>query len=101
MLRVLLCVCGFFVAFSSGSLAAFDPICCSTSLDELGRLLLIPDEDGTDPHPAGTFWVTIRNNACDPIPNATVEVLVGGQAHGKVKLCGSVEAVELNPPVGG
>ncbi len=86
-----------------------DP-CCSTSIDGTGRLLLIPDEDGTDPHPAASFWVIVRNGDCIPIQNAVVEVLIGGQADGKVRLCGSAVTVgttdadgyvEFNIPGGG
>lgn len=67
----------------------FDPICCETSLDTVQRLLLIPDENGTDPHPAGSFTVTIRNMACNPVPDVIVTVEFAGLQEGKTRLCGS------------
>lgn len=67
----------------------FDPICCETSLDAVQRLLLIPDENGTDSHPAGSFTVTIRNMACNPVPAVIVTVDIAGLAEGRTRLCGS------------
>jgi hypothetical protein len=75
------------------SFADPDPLCCLTSLDASQRLLLIPDNDGADPSPFGSFTVTINNPACNPVPDAIVEVTVHeGPTTG---LCGSATTVKL------
>jgi hypothetical protein len=66
-----------------------DPSNCATTLDIPQRLLLIPDENGTDPVGQASFTVTVRNAANNPINNAVVEILVGGIADNKTKLCGT------------
>ena len=62
--------------------------CCSTSLDATERLLLVPDMNGADPHPMASFTVTVRNEDCVPIANATVQVTIGGLVDGRTRLCG-------------
>lgn len=69
----------------------YDPVCCDTSLDTIQRLLLIPDENGLDPHPAGSFTVRIRNMACNPVPGVVVTVEIAGLDEGKARLCGGAE----------
>lgn len=87
-----------------------DPLCVSTTLDVTQRLLLIPDLDGSAPHAAGSFTVTLKNYDCVPIGNAIVEVFVGGLAQGRTKLCGAAVTrgttdangvAEFNIPGGG
>lgn len=65
--------------------------CVECSLDSTERLLLIPDNDGADPHPAASFTVTVKNFDCVPIPNAIVEVLIGGLQDGRTRLCGDAQ----------
>lgn len=89
-----LCMTGFALLVLVAPVRAdiMDPICVSTSLDATQRLLLVPDLDGAAPHAAASFTVTIRNNDCDPIPNALVQVCVGGLPEGRTALCGSAMA---------
>ena len=62
-----------------------DPSCCRCSLDGSMRLLMVPDENG---NPNAAFSVTIINYDCEtPLPNVFVEVIIGGQAEGKTRLC--------------
>ncbi len=92
-LFILICLC---VSCAAKAIAADPPDpCVTTTLDGVGRLLLIPDEDGADPHPMGSFTVTVKNYDCQPIYNAVVEVIIGGQATNKTKLCGSAVTVKL------
>jgi hypothetical protein len=64
-----------------------DPACVHCSLDPLERLLLVPDETG-NPHAEFSLTVIDMWDCTTPIGNALVEVLVAGQADGKVRLCG-------------
>jgi hypothetical protein len=76
--------------------AAEIPIpCVDCSLDATERGLLVPDNDGSDPNPAASFTVTVKNSDCIPIPNAVVEVVVGGLAAGTTRLCGGAEIIGL------
>ena len=70
---------------AAGSADVPDVPCVTTTLDASQRLLMIPDNDGNDPSVFGTFTVTIKNSACNPINNAVVEVLLGGGT--KTRLC--------------
>ncbi|MDM7916004.1 MAG: hypothetical protein ACE15D_19045 [Candidatus Eisenbacteria bacterium] len=63
-----------------------DPLCCWTSLDEAQRLLLYPFRSVDDPGFA-TFTVIVRDNDCQPVANALVEILPGGLTEGRVHLC--------------
>jgi hypothetical protein len=72
-------------AMASSARADLPQFCCSTSLDASERLLLIP-ADGV---PMGTFTVTVKNDACVPIPNAIVECIILGIADSRVRLCPS------------
>jgi hypothetical protein len=91
-------VLGLLVLACSSSLVRADepPIpCIICSLDTAMRGLLIPDNDGSDPNPAARFTVTVKNAACVPIPNAVVEVQVGGLANGLTRLCGATQTVAI------
>ncbi len=64
---------------------------CVSTLDATNRLLIVPNTP--TPYPGATFTLTIRNASNNPINNATVEILVGGLADSKTKLCGSLTVV--------
>ncbi len=67
--------------------ADIDPTRCQCTLDQTMRLLMIPT---TSPlSPLGTFTVTVRNSANNPINNAIVEIIVGGIQESRTKLCGA------------
>ena len=83
MLRVTLLL----LALSSVASADIPNPCCSTTLDGPQRLLLIPDNNGSNPSAFGAFTVTVRNDACVPIVNAVVQVTIGGGD--RTRLCGS------------
>lgn len=63
-----------------------DPACILVSLDDTERLLMIPDPDG---NAYAEIEITVIDpwDCTTPIPNAIVEVLVGGQYDGKTGLC--------------
>ena len=62
-----------------------DPSNCSTSLDVPQRLYMCPD--GLGDCAQADFSVTVRNAANNPINNAVVEILVGGQVEGYTVIC--------------
>lgn len=55
-----------------------------TTLDGVGRLYLCPD--GLGDCPAADFCVTVRNALNNPINNAVVEIMIGGQPD-RVSIC--------------
>jgi len=59
-------------------------ICCSCTLDGTMRALLVP---ANPLNPLGAFTVTVKDNACNPLPNILVEVIVKGQVTGQIRLC--------------
>ncbi|MBD3161512.1 MAG: hypothetical protein GF346_04800 [Candidatus Eisenbacteria bacterium] len=63
-----------------------DPSCVLVSLDDTERLLMIPDPDG---NAYASFEVTVIDmwDCTTPIPNALVEVIVGGAIDEKTGLC--------------
>jgi hypothetical protein len=66
--------------------------CIEVSLDETGRLLLVPDEGGTNPHPEASFHVIVWDQACQNlIVGAVVEVIIYGLGDGRVQLCDHAE----------
>jgi hypothetical protein len=75
-----------------------DPPCISTSLDASGRLLLIPDNDGTNPSMFGNFTVTVKNGSCVPINHAIVEIVLTGPE--RVQTCGSAVMAKYTDPAG-
>jgi hypothetical protein len=87
MKAITLYVSMLLIAISSVASADIPNPCCSTSLDATQRLLLIPDNDGTNPSAFGAFTVTVRNDGCVAIPNAIVEVTLGGGD--RTRLCGT------------
>lgn len=89
LVRFAFCACALVVSAGPGAADLPDPTCIICSLDQTERLLLIPDENGV---PQGEFTMIVRNmwGGCEPpIADAIVEVLIGGQAQGKTRLCGS------------
>lgn len=111
MFRVLCLLCVLILFSVPAKSDVPDVNCSSTTLDESGVLLLVPDEDGADPHPLGTFSVIVRGLDCDDLlANAVVEVLIAGQDEGRIRLCSSAITtkttdengyVEFNIPGGG
>lgn len=87
MNRIVSCVFLALLVLASIARADIPNPCCLTSLDATQRLLLIPDNDGTNPSLFGTFTVTVRNDACAPIANAIVSVTLGGGD--RTRLCGA------------
>ncbi len=89
----------FLLGITAGIAAAdLDLPCVSTTLDASQRLLLIPDNDGSDPSIFGAFTVTIKNNQCIPIEHAAVEILIGGGE--KTRLCGDAVNVQYTDAAG-
>jgi hypothetical protein len=87
------------LGISAGIAAAdLDLPCVSTTLDVSQRLLLIPDNDGSDPSVFGAFTVTIKNNQCVPIEHAAVEILIAGGE--KTRLCGDAVNVQYTDAAG-
>jgi hypothetical protein len=64
------------------------PCCpsCETTIDAVGRVLLVPDGNGNT---LGEFTVIAKNIWTGAIvPHAVVEVLFGGYYSGKIRVCG-------------
>lgn len=82
------------VASSVYALDLPDPACCTSTLDSTMRVLLVPDANG---NPHAEFEVTIINflNCDEPIVGAVVDVLIGGQVDGKVRLCDAATLHEI------
>ncbi|MDM7913749.1 MAG: hypothetical protein QUU85_00580 [Candidatus Eisenbacteria bacterium] len=89
MKRLFFAFCALALVATVANADVPDPSNCSTSLDGPQRVLLIPDENGTSPVSQATFTVTVKNAANNPINNAIVEILIGGIADNKTKLCAS------------
>jgi hypothetical protein len=71
-----------------------DPPCMRTSLDEVGRLLMVPDGSGELDGP-GYFTVTFLRPDCEtPIAGAVIEVLVNGMADERTRPCDLWDAVK-------
>ena len=70
------------------------PFSFHCTLDPIERLLLVPDESG---NPYAEFSVTVIDmwDCTTPIPNVFVEVLIGGQVDGKVRLCDQASTVGI------
>jgi hypothetical protein len=65
-----------------------------TSLDDVGRLLMVPDGSGDLDGP-GYFTVTFLRPDCEtPIAGAVIEILVGGMAGGMTRPCNIWDAVK-------
>ncbi|MBD3161544.1 MAG: hypothetical protein GF346_04915 [Candidatus Eisenbacteria bacterium] len=85
MKRLLMIVCALALATAANADVP-DPSQCLSSLDDTGRLYMCPD-DNTGDCAAADFTVTVKNANNDVIPNATVEILVGGQVDGYTVIC--------------
>lgn len=70
----------------------------TTTLDEVERLYMCPD--GLGDCPASDFCVTVRNPANQPINNALVEILVGGQAGSYTRVCPDQTLVDYTDATG-
>jgi hypothetical protein len=86
MKRLFVIICALALAATVANADVPDPSNCSSTLDQTGRLLIIPD-DNLGPVGAADFTLTIRNAANNPIAGAVVEVDVGCQIDGFVDLC--------------
>lgn len=82
MKRLIFALCALAVVASVAYADVPDQTKCACTLDTAQRLVIVP---GTL---AGTaFTVTVRNSSNNPINNALVEVLIGGQTDSKTHLC--------------
>ena len=82
-----LCVCGLLLAGSFVGAVPPDPANCLCTLDITERLFICPDKGGTSPHPAGHFYIEVRDNTGALVVPATVRVNVGGQGGFFTVLC--------------
>lgn len=70
------------------------PDLSTTTLDATGRLYMCPD--GLGDCPSASFTVTVRNASGNPINNAVVEVLIGGQGVQTVICAGQTLTANTN-----
>lgn len=97
MKRLIFVLCLTAIAASTSFADVPDPANCLTTIDAVQRVLLIP---GSPLEAAGTFTVTVRNAAGNPINNAVVSVEVGGLADSKTVLCSNA-VTQLNTNASG
>jgi len=91
MKRLIFALLALVVVASAAFADVPDASKCVSTLDSTNRLLIVPNTPTA--YAGASFTLTIRNSANNPINNATVEVLVGGLADSKTKLCGSLTVV--------
>ncbi|MBM3287186.1 MAG: hypothetical protein FJY88_07540 [Candidatus Eisenbacteria bacterium] len=94
MKRLLLVFCALAMTASFASADVPDPSRCSTTWDPVQRFYLCPDNypdsnpDGANDCSAASFSVTVANASGAIIPNAVVEILLGGsEPGGSVEVC--------------
>lgn len=99
MSRILLCLLAAIVLVAPVTRADTpDPTRCVTTLDAVQRVYMAPD--GLGDLLAASFTVTVRNAANNPIANAVVEVLIGGQDTGHTRICPSQTLTATTNPSG-
>jgi len=87
MKRLFIACCVLALAATAANADVPDPSKCNTSIDGVQRVYMAPD--GLGDIAAASFTVTVRNAANNPIANAVVEVLIGGQGTNHTRICPS------------